>query len=364
MQISRTCRCALAAACVITALASCGSTADQASEPPSLKDEHVVVAVAPSDNEEASDVLGVAQASPNETHAAPTVQPTATQLQEGAAPRLPVTLVDELGNEVTITSIDRIIPLDGTVAEVVFALGLGDYVVATDLSATYPPQADALPEIGYQRSLTAESIASFAPTILLATDIAGPEEAIDDLRRLGMPLVIVPNEATPEGPAAKIRAVAIALGVPERGERLAQELEQALSEAAASPTANPPLIAAMYLRGASTQLVLGRNSATHWLIEAAGGTDIADALDIDESAPISAEALLVAAPDILLVPASGLASVGGIDGLLEIGGLSQTPAGRNRAVLVYDDQLLLGNGPRTGQLLAHMIADIREFATE
>ena len=119
-----------------------------------------------------------------------------------AAPVLPVTVLDHVGNEVTIAAVDRIIPLDGTVAEVVFALGLGANVVATDLSATYPPEADALPEIGYQRSLTAESIARFAPTVLLATEIAGR----DDLRRLGYPLVIVPNEASPEGPAAKIRA--------------------------------------------------------------------------------------------------------------------------------------------------------------
>ena len=64
-----------------------------------------------------------------------------------SGPDLPVTVVDETGAEMTIESIERIIPLDGDVAEVVFALGLGDNVVATDLSATYPPEADALPEI-------------------------------------------------------------------------------------------------------------------------------------------------------------------------------------------------------------------------
>ena len=46
---------------------------------------------------------------------------------------------DERGVAVEIASIDRIIPLDGDVAEIVFALGMGDHVVATDLSATYPP---------------------------------------------------------------------------------------------------------------------------------------------------------------------------------------------------------------------------------
>lgn len=267
-------------------------------------------------------------------------------------PSLPVTIVDHLGEEVTVESVERIIPLDGTVAEVVFALGLGNNVVATDLSATYPPEADALPEIGYQRALAAEPIAAFAPTVLLATEIAGPAETIEDLRRLGYPVVIVPNEATPEGPAAKIRAVAAALGEAERGEDLAAELEAAIARNTVEPPRDPPLVAALYVRGESTQLVLGRTSATHWLIEAAGGVDIAGQLDIADTAPVSAEALIAAAPDLLLVTASGLESVGGLEGLLSIGGLVETPAGRTGSVLAIDDQLLLGNGPRTGDLIA------------
>ncbi|MEM8926463.1 MAG: ABC transporter substrate-binding protein, partial [Actinomycetota bacterium] len=98
-----------------------------------------------------------------------------------------ISVIDETGEQIDIDSIERIIPLDGTVAEVVFALGLGDNVVATDLSATYPDAADALPEIGYQRALSAEPIAAFEPTVLLATEIAGPPEVLDDLRRLGYP---------------------------------------------------------------------------------------------------------------------------------------------------------------------------------
>ena len=313
-------------------------------------------------------VVGVGSGSPTHTEPTPTTNqgptpapdtadtPTADASSEDPAPdlspTLPVTVVDELGTEVTIDSIDRIIPLDGTVAEVVFALGLGHNVVATDLSATFPPEADALPEIGYQRSLTAEAIAAFAPTVLLATDIAGPEETIEDLRRLGYPLVIVPNEATPAGPSQKIRAVAAALGVPERGDQLADRLDADIARHTVAATDDPPLVAALYLRGESTQLVLGRQSATHWLIEAAGGIDIADRLDIDDSVPLSPEALIAAAPDILLIPAAGLASVGGVDGVLNLGGISQTPAGRTGAIVAIDDQLLLGNGPRTGELLA------------
>ena len=289
-----------------------------------------------------------------------------TTVPERTEPILPATVTDETGSTITVESIERIIPLDGDVAEVVFALGLGANVVATDLSATYPPEADALPEIGYQRALSAEAVAAFSPTVLLATDIAGPPEALDDMRRLGFPLVIVPNDATSTGAGRKIRAVAAALGVPRRGESLAQEVDDAIAAAAVDPDAveDPPRVIALYLRGTAAQLVLGEASNTRWLIEAAGGVDVSAAMGIADPVPISAEAILAAAPQVVLVPEAGLTSVDGIDGLLEIGGIGETPAGRHRRVLAYDDQLLLGNGPRTAEMLARLRDDLDGFATD
>ena len=288
-------------------------------------------------------------------------EPAQGAADSGTVP--PITVIDETGAEVTIESIERIIPLDGDVAEVVFALGLGDNVVATDLSATYPAEADALPEIGYQRAISAETVASYEPTVLLATDIAGPPEALDDLRRLGYPLVIVPNESTPTGAGRKIRAVASALGVGRLGEEIAGRLDAAIAHASipTDPGADDsirPRVMALYVRGTAAQLVLGESANTRWLIHSAGGVDVSSEMGILDNAPISTEAILAAAPDVLVVPEAGLESVGGIDGLLEIGGLGQTPAGLHRQVLAYDDQLLLGNGPRTAQMLARLRDDL------
>lgn len=295
---------------------------------------------------------------PENGEAPPAEPPAATE------PSLPVTVTDETGATITVESIERIIPLDGDIAEIVFALDLGANVVATDLSATYPPEADALPEIGYQRALSAEAVAAFAPTVLLATDIAGPPEALDDMRRLGFPLVIVPNETTSAGAGQKIRAVAEALGVPQRGESLASAVDSAIAEAAAPPGGERrPRVIALYLRGTAAQLVLGESSNTRWLIEAAGGIDVSESMGITDPVPISAEAILAAAPEVVLVPEAGLTSVGGVDGLLDIGGLAETPAGRNRHVLFYDDQLLLGNGPRTAEVLARLRDDLRRIST-
>lgn len=268
---------------------------------------------------------------------------------------------DDTSDTTGVAPTERIIPLDGDVAEIVFALGFGDRVVATDLSATYPPEADALPQVGYQRSLAAEPIAAFEPTLLIGTDIAGPPETLADLERLGIPLAIVPSNATPTGAAEKIEAVADALGAPEAGAELAARVQREIDDAAATaPARDPaPKVASLYLRGTAARLVFGEDYNTHWLVEAAGGVDVADELGVTESAEISDEAMIAAAPDVLLVTESGLDSVGGVDGLFEqIPALAQTPAGERRAVIAYDAQLLLGNGPRTGELLAELIDDL------
>ncbi len=304
-----------------------------------------------------------------------TTQPSSVTLEETQAvaidlektveePSLPVTVVDVTGAVVTVESIERIIPLDGDIAEVVFALGLDERVVATDLSATYPPEADALPQIGYQSALSAEPIAAFEPTVLLATALAGPPETLDALRRLGFPLIILPNEPTSQGPGSKIRAVAAALGVPSRGEALAADVERAVAMATEEGEClqECPKVLMLYVRGTAAQLVFGESSPTRWLIEAAGGVDVSREIGVIDPTPISAEAIVTAAPDVLITTEIGLESVGGVDGLLEIPGLAGTPAGRKRHVLSYDAQLLLGNGPRVAELLTRLTGDLKAIS--
>jgi iron complex transport system substrate-binding protein len=293
--------------------------------------------------------------------ASPTGAPPASTVAPEAVPSMPVTLTDATGRAVTVRSVERIIPVDGDLAEIVFALGLGDRVVATDLSATYPPEADAKPEIGYQRALAAEPILSFSPTIVLATPLAGPAEVIDQLRP-AVPTVLIDAPDTLEGPAQKVRAVAAALGVPGRGEQLARQTQEEIDAAAASAPkgAAPIRVAALYLRGERVQQIFGPGSGIHVLLRAAGVTDIGELLGVKDNQPITAEALLRERPDALIVTTTGLESVGGIDKLLAFPALSRTPVATSRRVYAYEDQYLYGFGPRTGQLLAQLIREIHQ----
>lgn len=281
---------------------------------------------------------------------------------DDGGPGLPVTVFDATGTEVTVTSTERIIPANGDLAEVVFALGLGDQVVARDVSATFPPEVERLPSVGYQRTLPLEPIAAFEPTVVLANITAGPPETISGLRRLGYPVVVLDEVDDLDGPSAKLRAVGAVLGVPADGAALARTVADEISAATslARATGEAPRVAALYLRGESVQLVFGPGSGISVLLEAAGALDIGAELGVNDTQPINLEALLAAQPDVLVVTDSGLASVGGVDGLLGLGGgaLGRTPAGQARRVLAYDDQLLLGFGPRTGDALGQLVADL------
>lgn len=121
-----------------------------------------------------------------------------------------------------------------------------------------------------------------------------------------------------------------------------------------------PRVAFLYLRGsASVYLIGGKGSGATSLIEAAGAVDAGaeSGLEKDFTA-ITSEALAEAAPDALLVMSKGLESVGGVDGLVKIPGIAQTPAGMDRRIVSVEDGVLLNYGPRTDQVLASVVEQL------
>ncbi len=268
-----------------------------------------------------------------------------------ATPQLPVTVKDVHGEDVTITDASRIVPLSGDVAEIIWDLGLGQNIVATDVSAVYPPELQALPKIGFERNLAAEPILAVNPTVVIGKEQAGPVEVLDQIRAAGVPVVIIAEPQTIEAPVAKIRSVAEALGVKGAGEALATKVQADIDAAtalAATATSKPKVLF-IYVRGGGTQLIGGEGSVADAMIAAAGGVDAGTAAGIKGFMPVTAEAVAAAAPDVIVVPQSGIDSIGGVDSFLQIPGVAETPAGQNKNIVVIDDLLLLGMTPRTGE---------------
>lgn len=276
-----------------------------------------------------------------------------TPVVDAPMPALPVTVTDATGEDVTVEDVSRIIPLNGNIAETIFALGLGSNVVATDTSALYPEEALALPKIGYQRELNAEGILAMSPTVVIGDQGAGPPEVLDQVRAAGVPVVILESEETVEGPPALIRSVGETLGIPEEADVIAANVDQTLDETAAliAEVDESPRVAFLYIRGQGTQLISGTNTSADVVISAAGGVNAGADSGTEGYFPITPEALVEAAPDVILVMQGGLASVGGVDGLLQIPGVSQTPAGEAERIVAFEDLYLLGFGPRIGDAI-------------
>lgn len=280
----------------------------------------------------------------------PTTAPSAAAVWS-VPPQLPATVTDSSGQVVTVRSIDRTISLGGSITETVYALGLGSNVAAADSSSYYPAETAGLPRVAYVRTLAAEGILSLGPSAIVSSEEAGPPTALEQLRGAGVPLVMVPDPPTLEAPAKKIALLAAALGVPARGRLLLQELEADLARLRQRVAAakGRPRVVFLYVRAGGTQSAAGQDTQPGAMIEAAGGVNAGAEAGITGYKPITAEAVVAARPDVLLAFTMGLQAIGGVDALLQIPGLAQTPAGQARRVVHLDDLYLGGMGPRTGK---------------
>lgn len=285
-----------------------------------------------------------------------------TAIDDAAEPRLPVTVVDDEGTEVTVTDASRILALDvsGSLAATVFGLGLGEQVVGRDSSTGFAEAAE-LPVVtmgGHQ--LSAEPILELAPTVILTDTTLGPPAVLAQLRDAGIPVVITTSERSIDTIGTVIEQVAAALGVPDAGTELTERVHAELAAVTGDIEAIAPADAAdrprtlfLYVRGsAGVYYLFGEESGADALITSIGGVDVAGEIGWQGMRPVTAEALVEAAPDLVLVMTKGLESVDGVDGLLEsIPALASTPAGANRRIVDMSDTEILSFGPRTPQVL-------------
>ncbi|MFJ1595650.1 hemin ABC transporter substrate-binding protein [Streptomyces sp. NPDC088261] len=282
-------------------------------------------------------------------------------LADTPTPHLPVTVTSADGRTVTVRKSDRIVPLSGSLSEIVFTLGLGDHVVARDITATFE-QAARLPVVTRGHDVSAESVLSLKPDLVLAETTTGPAEALGQIRDAGIPLVTIEGAKSLADVGTRIGAVADTLGVGAAGRELTTRSEARIAAVQKDVPAkhDRPRVAFLYVRGsASVYLIGGRDSGATPLIEAAGAVDAgADSGLEKDFTTITTEALARAAPDAILVMTKGLESVGGVDGLVALPGVAQTPAGMDRRIVSIDDGVLLNYGPRTDHVLRSLMEQL------
>lgn len=257
-------------------------------------------------------------------------------------------------------SAKRIIALANGSAEIISGMGLQSFLVGRDIAST-TAQLEGVPVATSGHQMIPEKIFELQPDLILIDNTTGPAKAIKTVRDAGIRVVLIDEAWTVADIAKKVTAIASAIGADGSGVRLNTAIAAEIS--VTPQVAADTKIAFLYLRGGSAIYLLGGQGAgADDLITKVGAIDVGAASYDQPFTPISSEALITADPDIILVMLKGLASVGGVPGLLKLPGIAQTSAGRNGAVIAVDDSLLLSFGPRTPDLLQRLSRAISELA--
>lgn len=271
------------------------------------------------------------------------------------------TVTDASGENVVITSSERIVSLNGSTTEILFALGVGENVVGCDASSTYPKNVrERLPSVGYQYRLNVEGILSLKPSLVIGRDDVKPPQVIEQLRMAGVTVLQLKEPRSFEAAKQRLRTIGAAVGCQKRATELIEALAADIKKLEEKLKGVRPKqkVLFLYLRGPQTAFVVGKDSAPGAMFEIVGAENAAG--DIKGSKPMTAEAVIAAQPDVYVLFTTGLESIGGVEGLLKLPGLAHTPAGRNRRVVAMSGQYLSGFGPRCGRAALDLFHGIYE----
>ena len=194
----------------------------------------------------------------------------------------------------------RIVTLAPSVTEIVLDLGAGGALVGVSRYDD-APAVQKLARVGGFLDPAPEAILALAPDLILAQPSPGNRGPVEQLARLGVPVLVLPLENVEET-LASVRAVGAALRDPAGGEKLAAQIRAGI-DAVRARVAGARRKKVLLVYGWQPLVVAGPGSFAHELLVAAGGENVA--ADAAGAYPtLSAEAALAADPA-LVIDATG-----------------------------------------------------------
>lgn len=255
----------------------------------------------------------------------------------------------------------RIVAIDGSLTEIIYALGDGNQVVGRDITSNYPPEVLELPDVGYMRSLSAEGILSLRPNLVIATKDAKPQSVLTRLKEAGVRVELIDNEYTLAGVKTKIRQVAKVLNKVAQGEALAGDVQASVDRAikmaqeAKQKNGESRALFVLNMRGGN-MMVAGKGSRANKMLEMAHVGNPA-ASQFKGYKPLTAEAAIQFNPQYIVTMSHGLKAAGGRSAILETPAVTMTEAGEKEQLLVMDDGFLTF-GPRLGEAIENLVNSV------
>jgi iron complex transport system substrate-binding protein len=249
----------------------------------------------------------------------------------------------------------RWVSAGGALSEWVSALGGESKLVGVDTTSQHPESLKALPSIGYQRQLSAEGVLSLRPQILVGTEEMGPPPVLSQIRSAGVQVELF--SAQPDLPTLQtnLQHLGRLLGAEDRATQLLTTYQQALEQqkvrvTRAQLTQPSPGVLLLLGHAGGKPLIAGKDTAADWLLQRAGGHNLATHTGYK---PFSNESLVSLDPDVLVFADRALSGDAARAALFKENPiLASTRAARDGRVIELDPTLLVGGlGPRLPESL-------------
>ena len=255
------------------------------------------------------------------------------------AAALVVSSCGRFGNKETDGKKDmRIVCVSKQLNEMIYALGKFHDVVAVDLSSTYPDSAKLLPTVGYHRALSAEGIISMKPDLVMHDFDMGPANVLPQLEKSGLNIKGYKGGRSIDSAKILITELGKFFGVEAKADSVNKKLDADIARAKAELEKmnikdTPSVMVIQFGRANNNYFVMsGRGGVPDKMIELAGGK-VAH-YDAKGARQISAEAIAVANPDIVVATDFGFDRMGSMDKFItEIPGVALTNAGKNKRII-------------------------------
>ncbi|MEP6713611.1 MAG: ABC transporter substrate-binding protein [Ferruginibacter sp.] len=260
----------------------------------------------------------------------------------------------------------RIVCLSKQLTEMVFALGKGHDIVAVDLSSTYPDSAKLLKTVGYHRALSPESIIAMNPDLVIHSNDIGPENVLPQITKAGLNIKAFGGANTIDSAKLLLKQLGKFFGLQKKADSIITKMDADILTAAKILNAlnikdTPTVMIIHFGRANNVYFVMsGRKGVGDKMIELAGGKAVK--YDAKGARQISAEAVALSNPDIIIATDYGYDQMGSVEKFKTVPGVGLTNAAKNNSIYRFEEHDLIYFGPRSGENITKLMNLIHPIA--
>jgi len=244
----------------------------------------------------------------------------------------------------------RVVGVSKQINEFLYEIGAESVLVARDLTSIHPAAIRTLPSVGYHRALSAEGIISMRPTMLLTDGNLGPDAVVEQVRKVGIPVVLMSPGNSVDSAQALMEKLGERFGRKQAADSVIGEWRRAMNDALADSARwvgepKPRVLVMHFGQLNNSYLALKRGSTADRIIGWAGGVNAVDS--VGGMMRLTPELIAKAAPDVVIATDVGFDRVGSSEKFAQLPGVALTPAAKNGRIYRVDETEVMYFGPRT-----------------